>query len=130
MTATYWHVGHIIVEQEQGGQARAGYGDELISQLSADLTESGSILSATTDDLAIIAKAFPLPWSAYVSLLSTKSPEARRFYETEALRNGWTVGQLNRQINSMFYDLHPRPLRFDPQGHITKIAEVCKLSGP
>jgi hypothetical protein len=41
-----------------------------------------------------IATCFPLPWSAYVRLLSVKSGNARRFYETEALRGGWSVRQL------------------------------------
>ena len=53
---------------------------------------------------AALAQALPLPWSAYVRLLSVKSDAARGFYEDEALRNGWTVRQLNRQINSMFYE--------------------------
>jgi predicted nuclease of restriction endonuclease-like (RecB) superfamily len=48
--------------------------------------------------------SFPLPWSAYVRLLSVKSPEARTFYETEALRSGWSVRQLDRQIGSQFYE--------------------------
>ena len=48
--------------------------------------------------------AFPLPWSAYVRLLSVKDPSARSFYETEALRCGWSVRQLDRQINSQFYE--------------------------
>src|SRR5439155_8750638 len=47
---------------------------------------------------------FPLPWSAYVRLLSVKSDQARKFYETEALRGGWSVRQLDRQINSLFYE--------------------------
>ena len=38
MTATYWLVGRRIVEQEQGGKARAGYGEALLERLSADLT--------------------------------------------------------------------------------------------
>ena len=45
-----------------------------------------------------------LPWSAYVRLLSVKNPEARNFYETEALRSGWSVRQLDRQIGSQFYE--------------------------
>ena len=48
--------------------------------------------------------AFPLPWSAYVRLLSVGNAHARQFYETEALRGGWSVRQLNRQINSQFYE--------------------------
>lgn len=51
-----------------------------------------------------IAGQFPLPWSAYVRLLSVKNPEARTFYESEALRAGWSVRQLDRQIGSQFYE--------------------------
>lgn len=54
--------------------------------------------------LSEIAQRFPLPWSNYVRLLSLKSPDARAFYEREALRGGWTVRQLERQINSQFYE--------------------------
>ena len=50
------------------------------------------------------AESFPLPWSAYVLLLSVKNENARRFYETEALAGGWSVRQLDRQINSQFYE--------------------------
>jgi predicted nuclease of restriction endonuclease-like (RecB) superfamily len=51
-----------------------------------------------------IADRFPLPWSAYVRLLSVTSKQARRFYENEALGGGWSVRQLDRQINSLFYE--------------------------
>lgn len=47
---------------------------------------------------------FPLPWSHYVRLLSVKSEEARGFYEIEALRGGWSVRQLDRQITTQFYE--------------------------
>jgi len=51
-----------------------------------------------------LASAFPLPWSAYVRLLSVKGDKARGFYEAEALRGGWSVRQLGRQIHSKFYE--------------------------
>jgi predicted nuclease of restriction endonuclease-like (RecB) superfamily len=51
-----------------------------------------------------LAGRFPLPWSAYIRLLAVKKSEARRFYETEALRSGWSVRQLDRQIQSQFYE--------------------------
>ena len=35
--------------------------------------------------------AFPLPWSAYVRLLTVRDENAGEFYETEALRGGWSV---------------------------------------
>ena len=54
--------------------------------------------------IAQIAYRFPMPWSAYVRLLSVKNEKARRFYEAEALRGGWSVRQLRRQIDSQFYE--------------------------
>jgi hypothetical protein len=38
MTTTYWEIGRRIVESEQEGKRRAGYGEELLKKLSADLT--------------------------------------------------------------------------------------------
>ena len=55
--------------------------------------------------LSDLARAFPLPWSHYVLLISrTRSTEAFAFYQTEALRGGWSVRQLDRQIASQFYE--------------------------
>lgn len=39
MTATYWEIGRRIVEFEQGGEARAAYGTQLIERLSVDLNQ-------------------------------------------------------------------------------------------
>ena len=65
--------------------------------------ESGSAPAEVGfDDLLA---AFPLPWSAYVRLLSVRNQGARGVYETEALRGGgWSVRQLDRQIGSQFYE--------------------------
>ena len=51
-----------------------------------------------------LAELFPLPWSAYVRLLSVQDECARAFYETEALRGGWSVRQRDRQVGSQFYE--------------------------
>ncbi|WP_353615405.1 YhcG family protein [Burkholderia sp. b14] len=53
---------------------------------------------------AQLAARFALPWPAYVRLLSVKLPAARAFYESEALRQGWSVRQLDRQIGSQLYE--------------------------
>jgi len=68
--------------------------------------ESGipSSTEAASSSIATLASRFPLPWSAYVRLLTVKRPEARAFYEAEALRSGWSVRQLDRQIGSQFYE--------------------------
>jgi predicted nuclease of restriction endonuclease-like (RecB) superfamily len=150
LTAAYWLIGRRIVEYEQGGDARAAYGEELIEQLAKDLsakfgrgfgksnlfdmrafyptyanilqTASGRSALAPADekfqtasgksetltripDLATLAAVLPLSWSHYVLLVRrSRSVEARAFYEAEALRGGWTVRQLARQINSQFYE--------------------------
>ena len=155
MTATYWEFGRRIVEFEQGGEKRAGYGEGLIDRLADDLsrrfgrgfsypnlskfrqfylaysdklilsTSSRESPAAILSTLSIessraessrgqlggtsvqsqqLARAFPLPWSHYVRLLSVKNDAARRFYETEALRGGWSVRQLDRQIATIFYE--------------------------
>ncbi|MDP1524409.1 MAG: PDDEXK nuclease domain-containing protein [Rhodocyclaceae bacterium] len=74
--------------------------------VSAELTPSliSQTPSAFSVDLPVLAQVFPLPWSAYVRLLSVKNEMARAFYETETLRGGWSVRQLDRQIGSQFYE--------------------------
>jgi predicted nuclease of restriction endonuclease-like (RecB) superfamily len=37
-------------------------------------------------------------------LLAVRNTAAREFYEAEALRGGWTVRQLDRQVGSQFYE--------------------------
>lgn len=39
MTVTYWLIGRRIIEQEQQGAARAGYGEALLKRLARDLSK-------------------------------------------------------------------------------------------
>ncbi len=55
-------------------------------------------------DFAVVVKSFPLSFTHYSLLLRVANSHARSFYETEALRGGWSVKQLNRQIESQFYE--------------------------
>jgi len=59
---------------------------------------------SSESSIAVISARFPLPWSHYVHLLSVENPEARKFYEIEALRGGWSVRQLDRQISTLFFE--------------------------
>lgn len=72
----------------------------------APIYETPSRISSV--DLALyleaLCHAFPLSWSHYVRLLSVEQPEARKFYETESLRGGWSVRQLDRQVSTLFYE--------------------------
>lgn len=149
MTATYWLVGWRVIEFEQGGRERAGYGEALLKRLAGDLSarfgrgysadnlesmrrfyaafpperisetlfrksnpdeppRPAGAKSETLSrifDLPVLKDAFPLSWSHYVMLVRrTRSSEALHFYHEEALRGGWSVRQLDRQIATAFYE--------------------------
>ena len=65
--------------------------------LATPLRESEASPSPSKIDLSSLATVptlsamFPLPWSAYLRMLAVKRPEARNFYEAEAIRAGWSV---------------------------------------
>lgn len=45
-----------------------------------------------------------LSWTHYRRLLRVDPPEARAFYEIEAIQNHWSARELERQINSLLYE--------------------------
>ena len=45
-----------------------------------------------------------LTWSHYLICLSIENQAKRQFYETETIKNSWSVRQLERQVNSQFYE--------------------------
>jgi predicted nuclease of restriction endonuclease-like (RecB) superfamily len=67
--------------------------------------EKRQTLSAESHNtLIVLSSAFPLSWSHYVRLLSVVDSRTRVFYESEAIRGGWSVRQLDRQIGTQFYE--------------------------
>jgi len=67
-------------------------------------TLSGKSEIAQTLFAQSLTNAFPLSWSLYVRLISVDNPHARAFYEAEAIRGGWSVRQLDRQISTQFFE--------------------------
>lgn len=45
-----------------------------------------------------------LTWSHYRALMRVVKPEARAFYEQEAIECGWSKAQLERQIHTAYYE--------------------------
>lgn len=92
--STDWEIGHSIVEYEQGGQAKAKYGSELLKRLSRDLTVlSGSGFSmSNVNKMRKLYLVYPilqtvsekLGSSHYVELLKLDDPMERSFYEKDA----------------------------------------------
>ena len=72
--------------------------------MQSPIAQSSALTSADLSSHSVSAKRFPLPWTTYVRLLSVADPAARSFYEAEALRCGWSVRQLDRQIATSFYE--------------------------
>lgn len=78
--------------------------ESLIRKLPTDHRPPNSEPSIRNFDLNQLAQIFPLSWTHYIHLMRrTRSTEERTFYEAEALRGGWSVRQLDRQISSQFY---------------------------
>ncbi|MDE2735349.1 MAG: PDDEXK nuclease domain-containing protein [Gemmatimonadota bacterium] len=83
--------------------------DQLASLASVDGTPA--IRPTASDEsiplentIVLLKDRFSLGWSHYVTLLTIDNPEERRFYELEAAGNGWSVRELERQINSSLYE--------------------------
>ena len=110
----YWHLGKRIFEEEQQGKQRADYGTYLIKNLAKQLEpEYGSGFSVRQLErcrqfyrLFPIASALrtQLNWMQYKLLIAIDDPDKREYYELEAVNNGWTGRELERQISSMLYE--------------------------
>lgn len=113
MVITYWEIGRRIVEEEQNGQDRADYGTSLIKNLAEALTgEFGKGFNER--NLRFMRQfylVFPirnalrteLSWTHYRQLIRVEDVKARDFYLHEAAECAWSARQLERQINSFYY---------------------------
>lgn len=131
MTYAYFEIGKMIVEEEQNGANRAAYGQRVLKELSAFLTRRfGKGFSADNlklmrrfymvyakDEIGETAftqfavfpavstgRKFYLSWSHYLKLMRITNPEERHFYEIEAVKNDWSLSELNRQFDSSLYE--------------------------
>ncbi|MBI5204127.1 MAG: DUF1016 domain-containing protein [Nitrospirae bacterium] len=143
MVQAYWHIGRVIVEEEQRGKAKADYGEYLIKELSerstkefgkgfdrrnlwfmrsfylafeivnavrsqsihralSDESLSGQKSHALRDELPVVRPE--LSWTHYRLLLKVNKPDVRRFYIEECIVGNWSTRQLERQINSFYYE--------------------------
>lgn len=110
----YWAIGQRIVEKEQQGKERADYGSYLIRNLAREIEpEFGSGFGVRQLEMCRqfyrvypIANALrsQLNWSQYRMLIQIPDADKREYYELEAVNEGWTGRQLERQINSLLYE--------------------------
>lgn len=112
MVTAYWNIGKAIYEA-CGENNRAAYGKQVVKYISERMTkEFGRGFSVQgLRNMRQFYLAFPkhstlwsvLSWSHYRLLMRVSDENARAFYAEEAAKSGWTVRQLQRQINTMFY---------------------------
>ena len=111
---TYWEIGRIIVEDEQGNSDRAKYGKQLVTDLSKRLTkEYGKGFSRSNlQNMRNFYLSYPicqtlsgkLSWSHYCELLSISNEQKRSFYEKETINANWSVRELKRQIKTSLFE--------------------------
>jgi predicted nuclease of restriction endonuclease-like (RecB) superfamily len=147
MVQAYWHIGRIIVEEEQRGKAKAGYGEYVLRELSERLTKDfgrgfdpsnlrymrlfyhsfenmsaprlqsadQAICDAVRHISPLMTKSYALrgelpfvrhelSWTHYRLLLKVERPDVRKFYMDECIAANWSTRQLERQINSFYYE--------------------------
>lgn len=114
MVKAYWEIGREIVEEEQRGRDRAGYGEFLLIELAKDLSKEfgKGFTERNLRHIRSFYEAFPirnalsseLSWTHYRILSKVTRLEARSFYTTECLHARWSTRELERQISSLLYD--------------------------
>lgn len=114
MVQAYWHIGRLIVEQEQQGQERAEYGKRQLKLLSERLQrEFGKGFDITNlRNMRRFYLAFPiretvsleLSWSHYNLLTRLDNISARTWYMEEAAQQNWSVRALERQVGTLYYE--------------------------
>ena len=112
MVTAYWNIGKAVYEV-CGENDRAAYGKQVLKYISERLTaEFGKGFSVQgLRNMRQFYLAFPdrskvreeLSWSHYRLLMRVGDEDARMFYAEESVKAGWSVRQLQRQINTMFY---------------------------
>ena len=131
MVQAYYAIGQAIVEDEQAGSDKAGYGERVIPDLAKQLSQTyGKGFSATNlklfrqfylrysqighaasdqsagQKIGAIGHALrdQLSWTHYRRLMRIGNDDARAFYEHETVNQGWSARELERQIDSLLYE--------------------------
>lgn len=113
MVEAYWNIGKRIID-EQGGKEKVGYGTGLLQELSKQMIQDfgKGFTVANLKNMRQFYLTFPngyalrseLSWTHYRLLMRVKNENARNFYLTEAVKSQWSTRQLERQINTLFYE--------------------------
>ena len=117
MVEAYWLIGKRIVEEEQNGKSRAEYGKRLLENLSkslsndfgkgfsyANLRNFRQLYLTYPDQEICYTVCSKLSWSHNRLIMRIDNEQARSYYLTESKAENWSVRQLQRNINSHYYE--------------------------
>jgi predicted nuclease of restriction endonuclease-like (RecB) superfamily len=118
MVTAYWNIGRLIIEEEQKGKRRAGYGEYLLRKLSEHLSKEfgRGYTEANLRNFRQFYVAFSsggkiryalrseLSWTHYRLIMRVDNTRARDYYMNEAADCGWSSRVLERQICSHYYE--------------------------
>lgn len=117
---SYWHIGKLIVLDEQKGKKRADYGKAVLKELSAQLTkEFGKGFDFTNlSNMRKFYLAFPildalrqeLTWTHYRIISRLDTPEKRNYYINETIASGWNSRELERNIATLYFERTPKQI--------------------
>lgn len=114
MALAYWQIGKVIVEEEQRGKPRAGYGEQILKKISVKLTADfgKGFDESNLRNIRYFYLCYPkrdalrheLSWTHYRILMRVEKPQARSFYEIECIKNNWSARELERQKGSLLFE--------------------------
>lgn len=140
---TYWQIGKLIVEDEQQGKQRAGYGKAVLKNLAVQLTtEFGKGFDdSNLRNMRTFYIAFPirdalrheLSWTHYRLLSRLETEEKKNYYLTESVAANWNSRTLQRQINSLAFERvvqhNPQPAKTDTIQSLLKDPYIFEFLG-
>lgn len=133
LLTTYWNIGRLIVEDEQGNNQRAEYGKKILQELGRRLSrEFGKGFSRPNLHwMRLLYIKYPkcqtlsnkLSWSHYCELLTISDDNKRSFYEKECENSHWSLREMRRQIDSSLYE---RLLLSDGNANQKKVLQLAE----
>ncbi len=108
----YWHIGQLIVKDEQNGNIRAEYGKGVLKNFASQLTlEFGQGFDFTNlTNMRKFFLAFPifdavrqeLSWTHYRIISRIENQELRQQYISHSIEGNWNTRTLQRNIKSQY----------------------------
>lgn len=129
----YWEIGKLIVQDEQNGEKRAGYGKHILKNLANQLSlEFGKGFNERNlNNMRAFFSSFPiwnavrteLSWTHYRIISRIDNPDHRIQYVNHAIEGNWNTRTLQRNIDSQYLG---RLLKFPDKNDEKEVSSFMK----